>query len=122
MPVSHGIDMLFASTRRHPLRVTLLVFVLTILVATVGTIAAAAYFNFVATLDRLGSSLFSEVGRGTADKVRGIFEPVDDMLFECQTLAKRGLLPIDNPDEMAARLVERFRYQERIDWLSFSDE
>jgi hypothetical protein len=88
----------------------LLTLIVGLLVTTVATVGAVAYVSLKGAIDELSSHRFAEISSATADKVRNLLEPAGDILMECETLASRGLLPVDDQDALGERLVERLRY------------
>lgn len=69
----------------------------------------------------LWEDIAERTARATAQEVRSLLDPALPMLKECASLADSGLLPIDDQELLARHLVARFRYQNKLSWLSFGD-
>lgn len=93
-----------------------------LLIATVSTVGAVAFFNLRASIDELFEDRFREISRGATDRVQDLLEPAVSILRECNTKAKRELWPMDNMDQLGIELIERLRYEPTLTWLSYGDE
>ncbi len=107
--------------RRLPFRTALLMLVLGSLVCTVGAIGAAAYFSASNAAQDLKERHYKLVSEATSLEVRRLLEPVPRILFEYRTLARRGMLPIEDPMALGKLLAERLRTRTFLGWISYSD-
>jgi adenylate cyclase len=104
------------------MRVLLLTLIGSLLIATVTTVGAVAFFNLRASIDVIFESRFQEISRGATERVQAMLEPALAILRECDTKARRGLLHVNEPDVLVEQLAERLRYQTALTWLSYGDE
>jgi serine/threonine protein kinase len=82
-----------------------------------------AYFAYRSReVGALWADISERTARSTALEVRALLDPALPMLEECRALADAGLMPVDDPEELARHLVARFRYQKKLSWLSYGDE
>ncbi len=107
--------------RRLPFCTALLMLVLGSLVCTVGAIGASAYFSASNAAQDLKERHYKLVSEATSLEVRRLLEPVPRILLEYRTLARRGMLPIDDPAELGKLLAERLRTRTFLGWISYSD-
>jgi len=104
------------------MRVLLLTLIASLLLATVTTVGAVAFFNLRTSIEELFESRFKEISRGATERVQALLEPALAILRECDTKAQRGLWRVDDPNQLGEQLAERLRYQTALTWLSYGDE
>jgi hypothetical protein len=100
--------------RRLSLRLTLLVFLAILLVLTVGSIGVVAFRNTRQSIEALAGLHYAAVSRSTAREVERLLEPATPILENLQTQARRGWLPLDEPDALGDYLAERLRAQRNL--------
>jgi hypothetical protein len=72
-------------------------------------------------VDALWEQVTGQIASQTATEVRGLLEPALPLLEECRAFSEYGLMPVHDPEALVEHLAVRFRFRERLDWLSFSD-
>lgn len=103
------------------MRRTLILLLFFLLIGSFAAIAAVAYTTTSSSLRDLAEALFGEISKATEEKARGHLSPGCVVLEKCHARARRGLLPLDDPDRLGAWLVEELRYDETLDEITYGD-
>ena len=103
------------------LRPTLLAVLLGLLVATVGSIGAIAFFKTSESIETLAHQQFAAVTKATGERVQSLVAGVPRVLLEYELMAQRGLLPIDDQEALGMQFVERLRQNPEMAWIGFGD-
>lgn len=94
-------------------------------IAAASLVFAGVLFGYFLYRSREIQALWGDIAertaRSTAQEVRSLLDPALPMLKECVSLADSGLLPMDDQELLARHLVARFRYQQKLSWLSYGD-
>ncbi|MDF1702879.1 MAG: hypothetical protein P1V36_17150, partial [Planctomycetota bacterium] len=104
--------------RKYSLRFTIASLVVVLLLATVAGVLVIAFFIRARTIADTAQSLQSEVSTRITERVVERFAPIPGMLRGLEASVTRGgALPPE--EEMLERLVDRMRYETRIEWLAW---
>lgn len=107
------------TARSFSLRITIATLVVGLLVATVGGVLAIALLIRSRTIMVTAEMIQREISRRIAEKIEERFGPLEGLLREYQASAESGLLPLANDEVLLGQLVERLRFDPRIEWLAF---
>ena len=113
---------LLLGRRQVSLRVTILVLLVGLLLSTIGSIAGVAFVSTSAAIGELEANHFVLASNAATREISTLLEPAQSILTASRTQATRGLLPIDQPEQLAELLAEQLRYQKNLAWLSYSDD
>ena len=108
-----------STDRRFSLRFTIATLVVGLLFATVAGVVAIALLIRGRTVVATAEIIQREISTRITEKIQERFGPLGGLLREYQASAERGLLPLDDDDLLTKQLVERLRYDPRIEWLAF---
>jgi hypothetical protein len=103
------------------LRLALVSLIAGLLLATVAVVGTVVFINLGGSIEYLADQTLRRVAEQTATEVRNRLEPAVPVLLECRDQARRGLLPVGDPEALSDRLVERFRHESMLAWLSYGD-
>jgi len=111
--------MTMSTDRRFSLRVTIATLVVGLLFATVAGVVAIALLIRGQTVVATAEIIQREISTRITEKIQERFGPLGGLLREYQASAERGFLPLDDDDLLTKQLVERLRYDPRVEWLAF---
>jgi adenylate cyclase len=103
--------------RLRPTLVTTIVGLVLLTVAAIG--GSAAYLTLRNTRELIDQSRTSAVAAASGE-VRRLFELGPRIMTELVADAQRGVLPLDDPHKLAARLIERLRLEPQLAWISYA--
>lgn len=105
---------LWRRLKRNPM-----VLVLGTLLLVLASAGSAYVVHRQGEADALWQNAYLSIARATANETRELLEPAIPLLRENHALAQAGLLPVGNSEQLAEHLTVRFRYRERLSWLSY---
>jgi adenylate cyclase len=119
---THGADHILPRVRMaFRLRPTLVSVLIGLLVATVGCVGIIVYLKTDELVDTLVREQFATVGHGTVARAQQLVDSVPAMLREYESLAQRGMLPLDDKYALGEIFVERLRQHPELISIGFAD-
>src|SRR5262245_15184695 len=111
------------STKSHrvPLRVTLQVILLGLLLTTVLAIGLVTYRSARDGTEVLERDLLSAATRGVESRVQAYLEPGPRTLTDLEIRSEYGRLPLDDFDALGAFFADRLRYESTFGRLQYAD-
>lgn len=100
---------------------TLTTLIVSLLLLTVGVIGSLVYVRTAASIDELIEQQFDAHVDATSSQVEAMLSPAAHILLELQSLARRGALPLDKPEDLSVFLIERLRANPDLAWVGWAD-
>ena len=106
---------------RLSLRITLLTLLVGLLLLTVASIGTVAQISMNRIVGEMERRLFTIGALAIGSQVNGFFSPASPVLEDLADQTRRGGLRVDDPDALADYLVARLRRTPTVGWLSYSE-
>lgn len=104
---------------RHSFRTVLLALVLGSLALTVAVIGVVIFLNSSRWVGTLRERQYELTSRLMAEEISGILSVAPKILQSQAAQVRRGVLSLDDLDELELRLAETLRFEPELSWLSY---
>lgn len=100
---------------------TLTTLIVSLLLLTVAVIGFLVYARTATSIDELIQQQFDAHVDATSSEIEAMLSPAAHTLSELQSLAQRGVLPLDKPEELSVFLIERLRANPDLAWVAWAN-